>query len=115
MSSRSAKREPTASNVFDALANRRRRQLLFSLFDADTDTDETIDPVELIADVAEIPDSQATSIELHHVHLPQLDTLGFIEWDSETNEVGHGAAWDEIAPVLDLLQSNQDRFAEELL
>lgn len=49
-------------------------------------------------------------IEMVHNHLPLLEELGFINWDRESGDVSTGRKWDEIKPLLELL----DDHAEEL-
>lgn len=45
---------------------------------------------------------------LHHVHLPQLEAAGFIEWDRETETVQRGPRYDEIAPLVELMIAHRD-------
>ncbi|KAB1190710.1 MULTISPECIES: transcriptional regulator [Haloferax] len=107
--------EATASDVFEALANRYRRQLLVTLAVMNPQQDETLDPFELVDGTTEGDDSDATHVALFHVHLPKLSNHGFIDWDEETGELCTGTAWGEIEPVVDVLQENRDELPDGLV
>jgi hypothetical protein len=47
---------------------------------------------------------------MRHVHLPKLVEYGFVVWDEDEHEVEKGPNFDEIRPVLELLNDH----AEEL-
>jgi hypothetical protein len=46
------------------------------------------------------------AIELHHHHLPKLDSHGVIEWDREARTVSRGPEFGEVRPFLELLSTN---------
>ena len=46
-----------------------------------------------------------------HVHLPKLERYGCVEWDRRTKDVAKGPNFEEIRPVLELLEAHD----EELL
>jgi hypothetical protein len=48
------------------------------------------------------------TLALTHVHLPKLADYGFIEGDRANDEVIKGPAFDEIRPLLKLLDTHQD-------
>ncbi|WP_157533204.1 DUF7344 domain-containing protein [Haloferax profundi] len=107
--------ETDAGGVFEALANPAQRELLFALADANPSGDETLDPADLLASDGEVDVPERTQIGLYHVHLPKLDELGFIDWDRETGQICTGDGWNDVAPVLDVIQENEDRFPEGVL
>lgn len=80
---------------FEALANGRRRQILFSLKDG---------PPAISIDSP--PDGtgerKTVLVDQHHTHLPKLADYGFIRWEPETNTVEKGPQFEEIRPVLEL-------------
>jgi len=41
-------------------------------------------------------------------HLPALEEAGFIEWDRETGTISKGPRFDEIEPVLELIENHPD-------
>lgn len=51
-------------------------------------------------------------VTMNHVHLPKLADLGFIEWDSERHEVKKGPNFDEIRPLLELLDNHKDELPD---
>lgn len=55
------------------------------------------------------------AVELHHHHLPKLDSHGVIEWDRETRTVSRGPEFDEIRPFLELLANNSHRLPAGIL
>lgn len=81
--------------MFKALATEARRQLLATL--------APHGPTEMVtlSDLLEGNDAGTTMVMFHHNHLPMLDELDYIEWDSTRNEVGQGPQFDELVPFLD--------------
>ncbi|WP_254544885.1 transcriptional regulator [Halomarina pelagica] len=52
---------------------------------------------------------------LNAVHLPKLADYGFIEWDRNTHEVMKGPKFDEIRPLLELLEAHEDKLPADWL
>jgi hypothetical protein len=104
-----------ASRAFDALANPYRRQLLLAMHEANPQDDDDLDPLGLLAPGETTDDLDATHLRLHHVHLPKLVELDFIEWDRESGELSKGPEWAEIAPLLTLIDDHRDELPEEWL
>ena len=98
-------------DMVDALANIQRRKLLIALLEHNPQDDSPI----VIAD----SDSEANAVErlvtMHHTHLPKLVDYGFIEWDEETHEVRKGPKFDEIRPLLELLDDHEDELPPDWL
>lgn len=88
----------SADKMFDALADSRRRRLLFALFEKNPETDPPRGQDSL-------PDIRR--IEYQHNHLPKLDEYGFIEWTRNANTVERGPHFEEIEPLLELLDADQ--------
>lgn len=71
-------------------------------------------------DEANIPEDLASSdeeldgllIEMTHAHLPKMEELGVIEWDQEDNVVTKGPAFDELRPLLELIDKHQDELPD---
>lgn len=90
--------QPSLDALFDALADRRRRYVLYYLAAVE---DEAVLAVEDIAerveswerewDAAERRESvdggRAIRVDLHHNHLPRLADVGLIEYDARTETV----------------------------
>jgi len=91
--------------MFEALANAQRRQLLVALLDQDPQQEglrlpEDIHEGEKALDVLQT--------ELHHLHLPQLEEAGFIEWERDSHKATKGPRFDEIQPLLRFIQDRAD-------
>lgn len=91
--------ESTASplsvdNLFDALADRRRRKLLYSLRDHDgsltfTDAAEELALVHCDSTKYDYPDEEIEQIcaSLHHDHVPKLEEQGLVDYDRERDQI----------------------------
>lgn len=99
----------TVDEVMDALSDGRRRKLLVALLDHGTlevspvgsgDAETRTNAVERIA-------------TMNHVHLPKLVEYRFIDWDGQSREVERGPKFDEIRPLLELLDDHEDELPLE--
>lgn len=90
--------------LFGALSDSYRRQLLVGLLEHDPQDDHGIDPLDLISE-----SGTADALELHliHTHLPKLESEGFIEWDQEAGKIRKGPNWDTIEPTLQILHEHR--------
>lgn len=98
-------------DAMDALADVQRRKLLVALLEHNPQDDAPV----VIAGSASESDALERLVTMEHVHLPKLDDYGFIEWDQETHEVMKGTNFDEIRPLLELLDSHEDELPEDWL
>lgn len=96
-------------DMVEALAKVQRRKLLIALLEHNPqdDTPAVIDVSESDADVVE------RFVTMQHVHLPKLVDYGFIEWDRESHEVMKGPKFEEIRPLLELLDSHEDELPDD--
>ena len=85
--------------LFTALADRQRRQILATLEERDSRTDHLT-----VGDVGSESAELDKSVELLHVHLPMLDDVGIVEWDREASVVSPGTRFDDAARVLACLR-----------
>lgn len=53
------------------------------------------------------------SVRMKHAHLPKLAEYGFIEWHRETNEVRKGEQFEEIRPLLELLDDHREKLPSD--
>ncbi|MFB6155662.1 MAG: hypothetical protein ABEJ22_07175 [Haloferacaceae archaeon] len=92
--------EPT--EIHDVLRNERRRLVLEQLLDADS-AESVRDLAEHIASIeaGESPPPrnvrQSVYVSLHQTHLPKLDELRIVDYDSETKTVRLDGHADEVA------------------
>lgn len=93
---------------FDALADEQRREVLLAILDHNPRDDRSVTAT------VRANEERARATELHHVHLPKLKEYGLINWDRERHEVTKGPLFDQIRPLLVLLEENQDELVESL-
>jgi hypothetical protein len=92
-------------SVLDAVSNVYRRRVLVEILE---DGQAYVpDRLRYVANGGGI-DPEELRIELFHVHLPKLDASGFVEWDPDRREVRRGPRFDEVAPLLKLMNDHRD-------
>jgi hypothetical protein len=91
-------------DMMDALADVHRRKLLIALVDRNPQDDLPV----VVADSDSEGDAVERLIAMQHVHLPKLEEYGLIEWNRETHEVTKGSKFEEIEPLLELLEDHED-------
>lgn len=105
------KRTPSFDDMVDALADVQRRTLLVALLDHNPQDDSPV--------VVTSSDSEAAALDrlisMQHVHLPKLAGMGFIVWDRPENEVRKGPNFDDIRPLLELLDAHADELPDDWL
>lgn len=95
----------TLDRMFTSLSDPTRRHILTTLVDyAPHDSDEFA-PLEL--EPADEPLGQFRA-ELYHNHLPRLDRAGFVEWDRRSDTVARGPNFEEIEPLVGLMDDHRD-------
>ena len=94
-----------SDDLFDALANRYCRRVLVTLL-AEGAKEETAIPEAIQRGETSLDSLNA---EMHHVHLPKLEKLGFIEWDREAQLVKRGPKFDEIQQYLQVIYEERDK------
>ncbi|MEF8809109.1 DUF7344 domain-containing protein [Natronomonas sp.] len=99
--SESVLRRPGVGQMFDLLRKRHRRLILLLVNDGAIETEADV----IFRGGA---DSEIAEIELKHNHLPKLADAGYIEWDRETGRISKGPNFDEIEPLLELLENHAD-------
>ena len=105
----------SGTRPFEALANPYRRQLLLALLAENPEGNGRFDPLELLQ-VGESPeDVDSAKIALHHHHLPKLADMGMLEWEQASGKIATGPAWDDIAPLLQLLYDNRSDLSDGVL
>ncbi len=99
---------PSVDDLFEALSNPYRRQLLVALLEHNP-RDDGRDPSDLVSDDI---DPDVLELQLLHNHLPKLEAMDFISWDRETNEISKGPDWDEIEPLITLIDDRRDELPD---
>jgi hypothetical protein len=101
----------TVDDVMDALADVQRRKLLVALLEHNPQDDSPT----VLADSESDETAVASLVSMNHVHLPKLAEYGFIEWDRQSHKVEKGPNFDEIRPLLELLDDHVDELPAEWL
>ena len=86
--------------VMDILANRHRRLMVLSLKRGSVETETDL--------MFRSSGREEAEMALRHTHLPKLEEAGYIEWNRETGEVSKGSRFDEIEPILELIENHSD-------
>lgn len=94
-----------------ALSHVERRRLLLTLLHANTEDDLPLRVDQLEHDTA----GNSPRLSMHHVHLPKLDEYGFVDANPDRGSVTAGPRFDEIEPLLELLDSNRDLLPDDWL
>ena len=110
------------STLFELLADRQRRRLLFLLCDAESvavpDGLQSRSAAAMTnGDSSKSPTQTAPNdlaVELHHTHLPKLAAANLIEWDRSTETVRRGPEFAAVEPALDTLRQNAPAFPSDV-
>jgi len=94
----------------DTLGHVDRRRLLLALLNAE----EAALPIELDQLEYETADRDVL-VSFHHSHLPKLEDLGFVDADPDHHAVTTGPRFEEIKPLLELLDTHRDRLPPDLV
>lgn len=100
---------PELDRMFDSLSHPDRRRILTLLSDHDPRGETELGPEEV---AAEHDDPRLLERELRHLHLPQLEEREYIEWDGETRTIRRGPRFDEVVPLIRLMQNHRDELPD---
>jgi hypothetical protein len=111
MTKQSSSVQTSFDTALNILAHKYRRRLLTALLEHNPQDDD--DPQIPGDDELEETDLDSLQIAMSHSHLPKLEEAGFIEWDEASDSVRKGPRFDEIRPLLELMQSHADELPDE--
>lgn len=94
---------PELDYILECLSNCHRREILFLVKEGESNTLD-----ELLG--SEGQETELTEIELIHHHLPKLEGADYIEWDRQRGELSKGQQFDQVAPLLELVENHADEF-----
>lgn len=97
---------------FDAITDERRRRVLIHMLDHNPEDDSKLYVDDIVIEDADL---EMLLVEMHHTHLPKLEEYGFIDWDKKEEVVTKGPNFEEIRPVLELLDSHRDELPDDWL
>lgn len=95
--------------ALDILANQYRRRVLVSLLEHSSQDGDTQMPVETTVGDADV---ETLRVPMVHKHLPKMDDAGFINWDRETDVVGNGPRFEEVRPLLELMDTHSEELPD---
>ncbi|MFC4451878.1 DUF7344 domain-containing protein [Halorussus aquaticus] len=94
--------------MFDELWNTHRHRILLAVSDQTPRTEDEVIPECLALEEPDDDDRNGVKTELRNVHLPKLAEHGYIEWDAETQTIWRGPNFEEVAPLLRLVDDHRD-------
>ena len=87
----------------EVLANTYRRQLLTTLLEQDQPVDiHSLIPATVATSNEDVDN---LTIQMIHKHLPKLDSAEIIEWDQETEQVVKGPRFEDIRPLIQMIET----------
>ncbi|OIB58372.1 hypothetical protein [Natrialba sp. SSL1] len=99
--------------VFTATSADPRRQIIISLMDREPDQSVALPAA---ASNPNVPmDSTTLRQQLVHNHLPLLDDLGFVEWETDPLRAIRGDRFDEVAVVFTALHETAAELPDSLV
>ena len=63
---------------------------------------------EYLTSSLEVADADKAAVRTHHVHLPKLVEYSYVEWDRDADVVTRGEAFDDVRPLLEVVDSRRD-------
>lgn len=100
---------PAFDSQLDAIGHVDRRRLLLALLNGSSEDDGPIEYDRLADDF----DGRDVLLSMRHRHLPTLEEHGFVDADPDRRSVSRGPRFDEIRPLIELLDENDDRLPED--
>lgn len=111
----------TNDDVFDALADVQRRRVLIQLLNSDSEAVPHLSSAsqdmlqaheevlqEYLSGSEEVANADKAVIRTYHVHLPKLVESLYVEWDRGNHLVTKGAKYDEVRPLLELVDERRE-------
>lgn len=87
--------------ILDVLSHRKRRLVLFMLARGEPVTESGLQ-------VRGSSDGRRSESGVRHVHLPKLAEAGYVDWNRDTGAITRGPRFDEVAPLLELIENHSD-------
>lgn len=92
--------------ALSALSKTPRRRVLLALKEDSPRQLETFVTGEIAPDTRE---GETIRVELYHRHFPRLDESNYIDWEEDTGRIRRGEDFEEIRPLLELLEDHPDK------
>jgi hypothetical protein len=121
MSPASGGEKLSTAEALELLASETRYRLLRAFCESDLGSDARIALPELLETISETSteggdgsgsesdrERERLAVELRHNHLPRLDGRDVIDWDTEADTVARGPTFDELRPLVELIDEHGD-------
>lgn len=95
--------------VFRALSHTTRRRVLTSLMKDNPRGQQEFETMEFVPDG---PEQETSTVRLRHTHLPHLDDAGFVDWDRESGTVTRGEHFQDLRPLLELMDDHREELPD---
>lgn len=92
---------PGVDRIFEGLSNSHRRLILLLLKQGTVETEADVMP-------REGDNPEEARLALIHNHLPRLEEAEYIEWNRDSGDLSKGSRFDEIEPLLELIENHAD-------
>lgn len=99
--------------MFDMLSNTHRRRILLAVADHNPRNEDELTQDGVAPDKTDDQRLEQLKIGLHHTHLPKLAEKGYIEWNPDTQTIRRGPNFDDIAPLLKLMDDHDDELPDD--
>lgn len=103
-------RRSDLDQVFRSLSHTVRRRILTALMSENPRTQATVETMQFRPEGRQ---QERVSLDIHHSHLPQLDQAGFVDWNPETGTVARGEKFEQIRPLLELMDEHRDELPDD--
>jgi hypothetical protein len=98
------------SEKFDILSHPVRRRLLVAVNDKNPQDEDDLASNSIVGDGENL---EMLEQEMYHCHLPKLEEAGFINWDRDTGTITRGPRFEEIEPLIKLMNDHQDELPDD--
>jgi hypothetical protein len=94
--------------MFDAIRDPARRRILLAISDHNPREITEFTKSKFAPVNGGEADPEQLELQLHHSHLPRLAEKGYIDWNPEAQTIRRGPNFDDIAPLLKLMDDHAD-------
>jgi len=99
--------------MLDMLSNTHRRRILLAVADHNPRDEDELTQDGITPDGTVDERLEQLKIALQHTHLPKLAERGYINWGPDTRTIRRGPNFDDIAPLLELVDNHADELPDD--
>ena len=101
--------DDSLNELFEMLSHGVRRRILITVGRENPQDEDDVTSKSAANDHEEDDDAlELLATQIYHTHLPKLADSGFIDWDRDEGQITRGPRFDEIEPLLRLMDNHQD-------